>query len=411
MSERHDPAHDAAQDVDVLARRLPRREPRPERSAAMRRALLDAAQQPHGSRIASRRQLRWAIGLGFAAAAAAGTLLVLRVAEPPGAPGIASTAPTVPSNPPPRGSLPTAPPAPAPAAPAATELPAEGVRTIAAAARPLQLTRGDATITVPPGARFEVDVRDDQVKRITVVSGWVVVAGAHTPTAVVLERQTWNLDAPPDAAPPASAPASPPASPPATTMAAPSTPPSTAPSTAPAPSRSPLQSPPLSPSSPRASHVAPPKPPRAPVAEAKQTAPPPAQPVPAPVSEAASAATAAERAFRDGLRALLAGDARRALEPLGRACAAPTTSQEDACYWAALAQLRSGDRPGARQAFQELLTRWPASTHAGEASVALGWLLLDAGDREAARARFAAAVYDRMPTVRAEAARGLAAVK
>jgi hypothetical protein len=37
--------------------------------------------------------------------------------------------------------------------------------------------------------------------------------------------------------------------------------------------------------------------------------------------------------------------------------------------------------------------------------------LLDAGDREAARARFAAAANDRMPSVRAEAARGLAAVK
>jgi TolA-binding protein len=407
MSEHHDPAHDAAHDVDALARRLPRREPRPERSAAMRRTLLDAVQQPHASRTASQRQLRrWAIGLGFAAAAAAGTLLVLRVVEPPDAPGVASTVPAVASNPPPRGSLPTAPPppaspapVPAPAAPAATELPAEGVRTIAAAARPLQLTRGDATITVPPGARFEVDVRDNQVKRITVVSGWVVVAGAHTPTAVVVERQTWNLDASPDAAPPASAPA--------TAPAAPSTPPLTAPSTTPAPRRPARPSP----SSPRASHVAPPKPPRAPVAEAEQTAPPPAQLVPAPVSEAASAAAAAERAFHDGLRALLAGDARRALEPLGRACAASTTSQEDACYWAALAQLRSGDRPGARQAFQELLTRWPASTHAGEASVALGWLLLDAGDREAARARFAAAANDRMPSVRAEAARGLAAVK
>lgn len=404
MSERQDPANDAAHDVDALARRLPRREPRPERSAAMRRALLDAAQQPHAWRTAPPHPLRrWAIGLGFAAAAAAGTLLVLRVVEPPGAPGIASTAPAVPSSPPPRGSPPSEPPpVPAPAAPAATELPTEGVRTIAAAARPLQLSRGDATITVPPGARFEVDVRDDQVKRITVVSGWVVVAGAHTPTAVVVERQTWNLDAAPDAAPPVGAPATPPA-----TIAAPSPPPVTAPSTAPAPPRSP----PPPASSPRPSRVAPPRPPRAAVAEAEHTAPAPPQLTPDPVSEAASAAAAAERAFRDGLRALLAGDARRALEPLGRACAAPTTSQEDACYWAALAQLRSGDRPGARQALQELLARWPASTHAGEASVALGWLLLDAGDREAARARFAAAVNDRMPSVRAEAARGLAAVK
>jgi hypothetical protein len=58
-----------------------------------------------------------------------------------------------------------------------------------------------------------------------------------------------------------------------------------------------------------------------------------------------------------------------------------------------------------------VLARWPGSTHAGEASVALGWLLLDAGDRDAPPDRFAAARSDRMPSVRAEAARGMAAAQ
>ncbi len=96
---------------------------------------------------------------------------------------------------------------------------------------------------------------------------------------------------------------------------------------------------------------------------------------------------------------------------LDRACGMPSTGQDDICYWAAIAWLRAGDRPQARRALTDVLTRWPGSTHAGEASVALGWLVLEAGDRDAARARFAAAVNDRMPGVRAAAARGLAAAQ
>jgi TolA-binding protein len=448
----HDSPHDPRLDVDALARRLPRREPRAERSAAMRRALLDAAQQRRAP--LAPRAHRWAIGLGLAAAAAAGALLVLRTTDHPPVAGLASTAPAPAANRSPAAARPTPPP-PAASAPAAgtqtasaalaaTELPIEGVRTIAATAQPMQLTRGDATITVPPGARFEVDVRGDQVKRVTVFSGWVVVAGAHTPTTVVVERQTWKLDPPPAAIPAAAAGGAPrDASSSATAAPSSTRTPATEGSTkgsantrdassssagAPASTKS-LAGGAAASGAPRApSWIASGSPPSsraagAPGAEAsgsgaaasdgavaspRSTA---AEVAAAPASAEAPAATAAERAFRDGLRALLAGDARGALEPLRLACEAPTTSQEDACYWAALARLRSGDRPGTRQAFQELLARWPASTHAGEASVALGWLLLDAGDRAAARSRFAAAVNDRMPSVRAEAARGLAAAK
>jgi TolA-binding protein len=138
-------------------------------------------------------------------------------------------------------------------------------------------------------------------------------------------------------------------------------------------------------------------------------APEPGQPEPSPIDVAARQAAAAEQAFHDGLQALLVGQARAATGPLDRACGLPSTSQDDICYWAAVAWLRAGDRSRARQALSDVLARWPRSTHAGEASVALGWLLLDAGDRAAARNRFAAAVDDRMPGVRAEATRGLAA--
>jgi TolA-binding protein len=137
---------------------------------------------------------------------------------------------------------------------------------------------------------------------------------------------------------------------------------------------------------------------------------PPALP-PAPAADPTGEAAATEQAFHDGLRALLAGKARDATGPLDRACGMPSTSQDDICYWAAIAWLRAGDRPQARRALVDVLAHYPGSTHAGEASVALGWLLLDAGDRAAARSRFAAAVNDRMPSVRAEATRGLAAAQ
>ncbi|HET7500611.1 MAG TPA: hypothetical protein VFK02_06390 [Kofleriaceae bacterium] len=149
-------------------------------------------------------------------------------------------------------------------------------------------------------------------------------------------------------------------------------------------------------------------PPPKPATTARITA---AAPAPGATSPPLAAAVAAERAFRDGLQALLRGDAAAARDPLDRACAAPSSNPEDACYWAAVAWLRTGDRARARRGLSDLLARWPSATHAGEASVALGWLLLSGGDRAGARARFTAATHDPMPAVRAEAQRGLAAAQ
>jgi len=136
-----------------------------------------------------------------------------------------------------------------------------------------------------------------------------------------------------------------------------------------------------------------------------QVAPPPEVP-----ARAAPPPTG-EQDFRDGLRALMAGNPQQAVAALDRACGISSSSQMDICYWAAVAWLRAGDRERARQGFAGVVARWPGSTHIGEANVALGWLLLEAGDRTAARARFAAAGDDRIPSVRAEALRGLAAAQ
>jgi TolA-binding protein len=132
---------------------------------------------------------------------------------------------------------------------------------------------------------------------------------------------------------------------------------------------------------------------------------------PASVSPTAPLPAAAERDFRDGLRTLLAGDPASATTALDRACSAPSNSQDDGCYWAAVARLRSGDHHRARRGLGDMLARWPGSTHVGEANVALGWLLLEVGDTAGARTRFAAAAADRLESVRASALRGLAAAR
>jgi hypothetical protein len=375
------------QDVDALARRLPRREPSAERSAAMRFAVLDAAQ---GQSAPTRGPARgWWLGIA-AAAATACVWLALRTQRPsqPTAPtaqraassAVAGTA-GAPSAPvaatpgAPAGATPSAPGvdgrAAAPAEAAANERIPDGVTTFAAA-HPLHLARGDATITAPPDAQFDVEVRHDEVKRVTVMAGWVVVAGSRTKTTVVPMRTTWTPEAP---------------APQPTATAAVAT-------------------------------VAPTPPPRPPPSAERATpalrdARPFADAMTHSDGSAAGSAApqrrAAEQDFRDGLRTLLTGDPRGATAALDRACGAPSSSQDDSCYWAAVAWLRGGDRTRARRAFTEMLARWPGSTHVGEAHVALGWLLLEIGDCSAARMHFAAAADDRVPSVRASAVRGLTA--
>lgn len=393
-------------DVDALARSLPQRGLAPERAAHLRRALLDAAEQSE----APRSHRGW-IAAGAALAAVVCAVLAWRLLG--GAPSpVVATARIEPAGIAPRVEAPavtstgSAAPiaAPVPAVPAPRPVPQalaldEGVHAVDAPTA-VEIVRGDTTVTSSAGAKLDVVVRDGKIRQVTVRAGWVVIASARQPARMVAASQHWEL--PLDEAP------VPPTQPPAPTRA---------PETAPKPPR--VEQ------APRAREPALPEVPAAKSSEAKapDAKPPEAEAQAATKAEPdadagdAKVATAppirrppsqSERDFHDGLRTLMAGDAARATGALERACAAVSSTQADACYWTAVAWLRSGNTARARTAFGDVLLRFPGATHTGEASVALGWLLLKAGDRAGARARFANAANDPVPGVRAEALRGLA---
>jgi TolA-binding protein len=81
--------------------------------------------------------------------------------------------------------------------------------------------------------------------------------------------------------------------------------------------------------------------------------------------------------------------------------------EEDALYWRAVAVGRTGDSATARQLFGEFLDRFPASSRAGEAALASGWMLLEAGEPRAARRAFERAARDPSPRVQVNAQEGL----
>ena len=83
---------------------------------------------------------------------------------------------------------------------------------------------------------------------------------------------------------------------------------------------------------------------------------------------------------------------------------------EDACFWAGAAAQRAGETGAARAALEAFLAQYPRSARAGEAAALLGWLLYDAGELDAAAARFHQAEHDRVPQVRDSATRGLTAI-
>lgn len=82
---------------------------------------------------------------------------------------------------------------------------------------------------------------------------------------------------------------------------------------------------------------------------------------------------------------------------------------EDASYWYPVALARA-KRSEAVDAFRDFLARYPSSSHASEASVMLGWLLVDTKQPAEAEKRFRAAVDDPSAAVRDSARAGLAAV-
>lgn len=129
----------------------------------------------------------------------------------------------------------------------------------------------------------------------------------------------------------------------------------------------------------------------------------------APVAEPteASAPAAAGRDFDAGWMALRSGDAERAASIFDEVVASDPLA-EDARFWRGVALSRCGHAAESRQAFATFLEAFPRSSRRAEVAVMLGWLLIESGDRDGARARFATASDDSNERVRTSARRGLA---
>jgi TolA-binding protein len=153
---------------------------------------------------------------------------------------------------------------------------------------------------------------------------------------------------------------------------------------------------------------APPAPrPRPPARSRPASRPAPAAPPPAPVPE--TPASPAERAFNQGWEALRSGDHLRGAAEMERALMLGPGGnlEEDARYWRAVALGRAGATRDARQAMETFLRHHPASPRAAEVSAMFGWLLVEAGDRAAARDLFRAAQRSSNPRVVESARAGL----
>jgi hypothetical protein len=83
---------------------------------------------------------------------------------------------------------------------------------------------------------------------------------------------------------------------------------------------------------------------------------------------------------------------------------------DDARFWQAVALGRASRSGDAIVAFRALVDEHPGSSHSAEASVMLGWLLVDAKQLREARERFTAGVDDATASVRESARAGLAAL-
>ncbi len=211
------------------------------------------------------------------------------------------------------------------------------------------------------GTSFEVLAADRGLRSVSVSRGRVEVR-AGGGLAVLVAGDRWEQAAPPQATPPQA------------------TPPQVAP---PAPA-------------PAAVEAAPAR--RIPASRPRATA---------PAIERASAAESAlfDRAW-SSLRAGNAGDAAATFSELERR-ARGHAIEEDALYWRAVSTARTKDSASAGLLFRDFLRRFPLSSRRGEATVALGWILLDAGNVSEARQAFEQAISDPASSVRDSAAEGV----
>jgi ferric-dicitrate binding protein FerR (iron transport regulator) len=384
------------QELRQLVRALPVADlPEPTRESVREAVILGG--RPGPERAAWHRSLTFALG-----ALATGTLVLLAVGGPS-----AFRRPVVPTElPPQNGRVATLGPAQFALIGAR---PDEIVRleegTISVEVKRLgpgerfRVRTGDAEVEVR-GTAFEVTALGDRLAGVRVLHGRVEVRPAGRAPSLLQVGQSWA---------PASAPAS------AARIVESALP---APQRVPGPVARAVARTPLPPVDRAAAPVRNPRP--GPVRIASITAPvsirnlPPAVAAPAPavpVERRRTHGSPAEEHFRNAWAALGGRDPAVALGELDAAESSGGAGPilEDIHYWRAVSLQRQGRRQEAGLAYAEFLQRHPDSARAREASVALGWIWLSMGRKEAARARFNAALDDPSPRVRQSASAGLSA--
>ena len=117
-------------------------------------------------------------------------------------------------------------------------------------------------------------------------------------------------------------------------------------------------------------------------------------------------------AYDQGWAAMRAGDFGSAADAFARVAILGPEPRlaDDGRFWRAVALARGHQRGPAMAALRMVADDGAGSVHADEASVMLGWLLLEDGDRAGARARFVAGARAAEPRVRTSALAGLTAV-
>lgn len=123
--------------------------------------------------------------------------------------------------------------------------------------------------------------------------------------------------------------------------------------------------------------------------------------------------TLQESLYDDAWDAMRASDfAKAATRFAGVVGAAPRGPLADeGAFWRGVATARAGRSALAIDLFREMIDQYPASARRGEAATMLGWLLVDNGRADEARAQFQAAGADPSERVRASARRGLEAAE